>query len=105
MQAGSSHRGEMSQDSIMNPLHRKDVSIDPAARATKRAFNVISMSSVGLELGLSVVVGALFGRWLDSKAGTSPWLLLLFLVLGFVAGLRSLLRASKKLDRAPEDHG
>ena len=33
-------------------------------------------SSMGLELGLSVVVGFLIGSWLDEWLDTKPWFLL-----------------------------
>ena len=121
MQVRSTHGGEMSQDSIMTTPHLTNVPppatdpktdpvdgpvVDPVARQTRRAFNALSMSSVGLEFGLSVVIGALLGRWLDAKAGTGPWLMLAFIVLGFVAGVRSLMRATRKLDRdAKGEHG
>jgi ATP synthase protein I len=49
-----------------------------------------------------VVFGVLFGRWLDGKLGTTPWMMLLFLALGLVAGFRSVLRAVGRADRAAE---
>ena len=33
---------------------------------------------MGLELGLSVVVGFLIGSWLDEWLDTKPWFLLVF---------------------------
>jgi len=69
-------------------------------RATRRFYQSLSASSVGLELGLAVVIGVLFGRWLDGKLGTEPWMMLVFLALGLVAGFRSVMRAVDRLDRA-----
>lgn len=104
MSVGSTHSGEMSQDSLMTDLHRKPVSkasstIDPAARNAKAGFKFLSASSVGLEMGLSVLIGILFGYWLDTKAHTAPWLMLLFLALGLVAGFRGVFRALREADR------
>ena len=79
----------------MDPMHRKDV--DPASRRGSAMFKTLSATSVGLEFALSVVLGALGGRWLDGKAGTTPWLLLLGVVLGFAAGVRTLMRATKRM--------
>src|ERR1041384_5047703 len=62
--------------------------LDPAARTSRRLFEGLSMSSAGLELGISVGLGALFGAWLDGKFGTGPWVMVGFLVLGVVAGVR-----------------
>ena len=92
------HSGEMSQDSLRPAVHPKVV-MDPAARSTKRMFQTLSMSSVGLEFGISVVVGMFFGHWLDGKAGTDPLLMILFLCLGFTAGIRGIIRAMNKADR------
>jgi ATP synthase protein I len=60
-------------------------------------FRKISeLSSVGLLLPSSIVVGLFFGYFLDKWLGTHPWMLLIFLVLGIVSGLMSLFRALKK---------
>ena len=110
MHVGSTHSGEMSQDSLLEPTHQKPVmakALDPAARKTKRVYNTLSASATGLELGISVILGILFGMWLDTKAGTSPWLMLLFMVFGLIAGFRGILRAARRVDKASseEDRG
>jgi ATP synthase protein I len=63
-------------------------------------YDGLSASSAGLELGISVALGALFGGWLDGKLGTSPWMMLVFLLVGVVAGFRGLLRAVARADKA-----
>jgi ATP synthase protein I len=97
----------MSQGFAMADKHPKDVpatsapaNIAPAARKTKRAYNALSASSVGLELGIAVIVGLLGGMWLDNRFGTTPWLMLVFLVLGLVAGFRNVLRAVERAEKA-----
>lgn len=111
MQSVSPDRGEMSQDSAVPPLHRSVVSprqrrspapYDGAARNAKGAFHALSASSVGLELGLSVVIGLLFGYWLDQQLGTQPWMMLLFLAYGLAAGFRGVLRAVRRAERAAQ---
>lgn len=81
-------------------LASKAHSAAPAARDGRRAYEYLSNSSVGLELGISVILGMLFGYWLDRKLGTEPWMMLLFLVFGVVAGMRGVVRAVKRADRA-----
>ena len=106
MAVPSAHRGEMSQDSKPEAGHRSDVAkpiIDPAARTGKRAYNALSASSVGLELGLSVGIALLVGYYLDKWLGTTPWLLLLWMVLGLAAGFRGVVRAVKRADVAAAD--
>jgi ATP synthase protein I len=101
----------MSQDSGAPALHPEVVQsgrkIDPAARGGKRAYDALSASSVGIEMGLSVIIGLLIGYGLDTKLGTGPWLMLLFLGFGLVAGFRGVLRAVKRAEKAAEadSHG
>ena len=107
MQPERSHSGDLSQDSKSGPAHQTGVPgrkpappIDRAARNGKRFYNALSASSVGLELGISVVIGVVFGLWLDGRLGTEPWMMLLFLGIGLVAGFRGVLRAVSRSDRA-----
>ncbi len=66
---------------------------------------IAELSSIGLMLPASIVVGLVFGYFLDRWLGTGPWLLLVFTVLGVASGILSLFRALKKLDRdtSPDD--
>ena len=127
MQPVAGHSGGMSQNSDAGPVHRSRVDadapgeakpestpldptgepprdpaspIDPAARSSRRLYEGLSASSAGLELGIAVMLGALFGHWLDGKLGTAPWMLLVFLIIGLVAGFRGVLRAVARADKA-----
>jgi ATP synthase protein I len=60
---------------------------------------IASYSTLGLEMGLSVAVGAILGYYLDKWLHTDPWLLIVFLIFGAIAGYRSLYRALKRLER------
>ena len=100
MHAVPSHSGEMSQGLVMAEEHRKPVVPDATAQATKGAYRALSASTAGLELGIAVALGLGIGYWLDTKAGTSPWLMLLFMVFGLVAGFRGILRAIKRAEDA-----
>ena len=55
-------------------------------------------SAVGLEISIAVALGFFFGRWLDQEAGTEPWLMLVFVVLGVGAGAKALVRVARKTD-------
>lgn len=103
MQSGPLHRGDLSQDSPLQPVHpsrMRGLAHDPASKRTRGYYNALSASSVGLELGISVVIGLAFGIFLDGKLGTAPWMMLLFLGIGFAAGFRGVLRAVRRADRA-----
>lgn len=59
----------------------------------------LMFSSMGLELGLSVIIGLLLGSALDRFLGTEPWLLIVFTISGILAGYRSVFRLLKRLQR------
>ena len=54
--------------------------------------------AVGIEFGLAIGLGFLIGDWLDREAGTEPYLMILFVVLGAAAGMKALLRIARKVD-------
>jgi ATP synthase protein I len=58
------------------------------------------MASLGLEMGLAIVVGWGIGYWLDGKLGTEPYLMLLFLGFGIGAAFKALFRAGREAKRA-----
>jgi len=61
------------------------------------------LSSVGLALVVSTVIGLVGGYYADRWLGTSPWLLLLGLGLGIVAGFVNLFRSVNRADRELDD--
>ncbi len=58
--------------------------------------------SVGIHLVLSTFVGLGIGYWLDSFFKTLPWLTIIFLILGIIAGFKELFRLAKKQDNATD---
>jgi ATP synthase protein I len=58
--------------------------------AFARAFRFVA------ELIVGVGVGGFIGWALDRWLGTTPWLLVLFVTLGFAAGLMNVIRAAQK---------
>jgi ATP synthase protein I len=69
---------------------------EPKGRGPWRQLSVVL--TMGFGLVAAVVIGWFVGAWIDSKLGTSPWFALLFLALGFVAGLLELFRELKNLN-------
>jgi len=55
-------------------------------------------STIGIHLVLTTFVGFGIGYFLDKLFGTSPWLTVIFLIFGIIAGFRELLRIAKKQD-------
>jgi ATP synthase protein I len=58
--------------------------------AFARAFRFVA------ELIVGVGVGGFIGWVLDRQLGTAPWLLVLFVTLGFAAGLMNVIRAAQR---------
>lgn len=75
---------------------------DRVAASTRDTVRSLKLSSVGLELALSVLIGLFAGRWLDRKLGSDPWLMIVGICLGFAAGLRSLMKMMDKAAKASD---
>ena len=82
---------------------------DREDRQDRKAFfrELGKYSALGLEMALSVVIGLGIGFYLDRWLGTAPWLMILWIALGFAAGVRSLYRAAvrsgKDLEKDEEE--
>lgn len=66
-----------------------------------------SLSTVGIAMVASTVIGYFIGKYLDGLFGLHPWLTILFLLLGIASGFKNLFDQAKKvqnLDR-PEEKG
>ena len=59
-----------------------------------RAFRLAS------EFVAAIIVGAGLGYGIDLIFGTRPWGLAVLLVLGFIAGVVNIVRATAEMDRA-----
>ena len=64
-------------------------------RARGRAFG--QATKIAVELVVGIAVGLFIGRLLDGFLGTAPWLMIVFLVLGFAAGLTNIVRTARQM--------
>ena len=58
--------------------------------------------TIGLEMGICVFLGVLFGAYLDKFFHTKPWLTILFTLFGLVAGFKSLFKLARELMQQEE---
>lgn len=60
---------------------------------------LLDASSVGINLVASTFVGLAIGYGLDKLFGTSPYLLIIFLVFGLISGFMNLVKIARKQDK------
>jgi len=106
-ETGRSGSGDQGGDPRGDDLDKRRRALE-AAIAAKRPVpandgkdpSTGGLNGIGYALRLSsefiagVVVGAGIGWFIDRFAGTSPWGLIVFLLLGFVAGILNVLRSA-----------
>lgn len=69
----------------------------------KELFRLISQfGTIGLEMGLSVVIGLLMGVYLDRFLKTDPWMTIIFLLFGIAAAFKAIIRAAKESQQEEE---
>ncbi|MDH5509635.1 MAG: AtpZ/AtpI family protein [Nitrospinota bacterium] len=56
------------------------------------AKDIYLVTTVGLQIVISVLIGFGMGLWIDRWLGTKPWFMLLFILLGVGAGFLNVYR-------------
>lgn len=78
-----------------NALRRGSRTGEARAQASRKGYaQALKLSS---EFVSAIIVGALIGYFLDRLAGTGPWGMIIFLLLGFCAGVLNVLRMAGKV--------
>ncbi len=72
-------------------LRRKPDGKDDGTEKTSSYAKAFQLST---EFVAAIFVGAFLGYWFDRFAGTSPWGLIVLLMLGFVAGVLNVMRSA-----------
>ena len=83
---------------------------EEAAKPRGRPSGFAQATKIASEFVAGVIVGGGLGWGIDKAAGTSPWALIVFVLLGFAAGVLNVLRvegvvaeAGARLREAPRD--
>lgn len=74
----------------------------PSPEASARGAAMGQAMRIAVELVVGVAIGGFVGWWLDKQLGTAPWLLVLFLILGFCAGMWNIIRTAQRLQAKAE---
>lgn len=56
----------------------------------KSAIQLAYASSIGISMVIAIFGCLFLGVWLDRKLGTAPYLTLIFLLMGIIAGFRNI---------------
>ena len=76
----------------------------PERKKRKKGWGKLEIRQLGLLgtipilLAVGPVVGYLIGDWLDKKLGTEPYLLVIFLIFGFIASGREIYGVIKRAE-------
>ena len=54
---------------------------------------------LGTELVAAAVVGTIIGFILDNWFGTKPWFILIFFIIGVIAGMLNVIRVAKRMQK------
>ena len=60
---------------------------------------IITYSSIGIQIGLTIGIGIIGGVYLDRWLNTGPWLTLLGLLIGVVSGFTRLYQIGKEFNQ------
>jgi len=69
----------------------------------KNSKSWLNASTIGISLVLAILIGTFLGVYLDKFFGTKPWLTLIFMVLGIVAGFKNMFYFLKRTDMYDND--
>jgi len=70
----------------------------------KKTWDLISRASLmGTNMVASTVVGLAIGYFLDRWLNTAPWMLISWLLLGIVAGFRTVYLEAMKINQSQAD--
>jgi len=76
----------------LHKRHQKEQKPD----GDKTLYALTCISQIGFTIAASILTGVLIGKFLDHLLGTSPWMLLIFSILGVGAAIKSLFDLSKE---------
>jgi ATP synthase protein I len=63
---------------------------------------LLRYGSLGIEMGLCVVIGIIIGQYLDKVFDTKPYLTIIFLLFGIAAAFKSIIVLIKKAEKDNE---
>lgn len=87
-------------DKVKDEVRKRNADPEPDQQARGAAMG--QAMKIAVELVVGIAVGGFIGKVLDDQFGTRPWLLIVFLMLGFAAGMLNIVRTAKRLQAEAE---
>lgn len=66
--------------------------LKPGEKGHESNRDLQTYGNLGLEILVTVLIGAFVGYWLDGLWGTRPWLMLIGFMAGFIAGFLNIFK-------------
>ena len=88
----------------LDDLARRIAQVNPSDKKNNKE-SVVRVKSWAIgyrmisDLCAGILVGLIMGWGIDKVFGTSPWFMIVFLFLGFIAGVRVMIQTSKQLNK------
>jgi ATP synthase protein I len=70
----------------------------PLSSYVKAVRSAGPLFGAGIQLAAAIILMFFLGRWLDTKLGTSPWLMLVGIFFGLGAGMYNFFRLVSTID-------
>ena len=61
------------------------------------------LGTIPFLLAIPPIAGVFIGKWIDGKLGTTPAFTIVFVILGFIAGVREVANVLKKANQDSDD--
>lgn len=69
----------------------------------KKLKPLLSASVTGLSIVFSILIGLAIGLWLDKIFNSKPYLTIIFLIFGVIAGFKNMIYFIKKANEVKND--
>ena len=91
----------MPKDSFKTRLEiaKNKANKDNSAENDKPVSNLGIAFKLSTELVATVAVGTIIGFILDNWFGTKPWLILIFFLIGVIAGIMNVIKSAKNMQK------